>query len=1039
MVMKRLSYPTSPTVAALAAVIAAAAYTPFAQAQNKAPATKADPLVTLLEGGEASFQKGKYQEAAPKYKEALEKFATRLEDKQKASLVFRIASCAFLSRDWKESEKWLTDFLQNYPKGTEDFLDPNNNYRGQAQLSLAETQANLGKYDEAIAGLRAFSISFDNSPEQKTRAMMFMAVLVERKVEKGTPEEQKNASLTAIAIIEPITRNNLSLPEVREAAYRLVSLYTKAGKVKEATQLRKELEARITNPADLVRANFLKLELGDRYYRQAEELLDTGDDVRRNALYKQAIEAYQGVYRRNYIGSFMDKAVAQAQARVDEMNKRYPLADSAKEDDPKRAPVKEAEGELNAIRKIAEDFEKNKDYDSLLAFRLGICLTELKRPWEARVAFKEIIEKNPTFEKADIAHYWYIMALKAINRFKEAQDECKVFLGKYPQSSQLGAVAVMLGDISAQQEEYRAAVENYRWARKNVKTLSPEDCEYIDGAIADAFFRNLDWNDARSAIENFVANYPKSRALEMMGYMRALTFFYEGRYKETRTAFDDYNRNFPRGQFKADIAYRYALVILGLKEDGDEARLRTNTLDVIRRCDDWLKDYADTTDVNILNQRPEIVNLKGDAYNKIADFRSATPEDKKKYSALAIDCYIEAAKTAGNNKQVLDFALRELNKTLPSRNEWDRLREVYVTLHKRDPKAPEALQYLYWVIRCTEKMGKTPEERAKNVEEAKNILSNAIVENINDASQDNVEMLVIELAQKLAREARRQEKLAKDKKTEDGAAPYDASKELEKLLKLQENRDSLIAQARGAFARSEIAKALRKTDVANRELDTIARNFKPDELSPTILAIVGDHEFAAGRVANAEKFYSYLKETYRGSQFADFGFVGLATIRLNQGKAKEALAICKDAIENNIIVNREKDLRFLEARALMESGAVEEAKKSFTTLAGIKEYRGEVTAGCLYYLGLIEERAGKYAEAKNYYQRCYLSWKKYQDYAMKAIVHSATVLADKLNNVQGARDTLNQQLFKNPDTRTVERFKTTPEWAEAEKLMERIK
>ena len=1037
MVMKRLSSPTPSTLAALAVLIAAGAVVPAVRAQNTA-APKANPMATLIGEAEQLFQSRQYDKAAEKYKQVLEKYGTSLEDKAKAALVFRTASCAFLSKNWAEAEKSLNDFLQNYPRGTEDFLDPNNNYRAQAQLSLAETQANLGKYDEAIAGLRAFALSFDNTPQDKTRALMFMAALIEKKAEKGTPEEKKAATKRAIEIVRPITQNNISLPEVREAAYRLVTLYTNAGMVREATQLRKELEARITNPADLVRANFLKLDLGDRYYRQAEELQGTGEDDRRNALYKQALEAYQGVYRRKYIGTFMDKAVAQAQARVDDMNKRYPLAESAKEDDPRRAPVKEAENELGAIKKIAEDFEKNKDYDSMLAFRLGICLTELKRPWEARVAFKQIIDNNPEFEKADIAHYWYIMALRDIRRNKDAQEECRKFLQKYPASGQLGSVAVMLGDISAQEEEYRKAVENYRWARLNVKGLTAADCEYIDGAIADAFFRNLDWNESRRAIENFIANYPKSNALETMSYMRALTYFYEGKYKETRASFDEYNKSYPKGLYKPDIAYRYALVILGLKEDNDEGRLRANALDVVRRCDDWLKDYAESGDPQIANQRPEIVNLKGDAYTKIADFRSASPEDKKKYASLAIDCYVEAAKTAGTNKQVLDFALRELNKTLPARGEWDRLRDIYDALYKRDPKSPEALGYLYQKIRCTEKMGKTPEERQKNAEEAKTILANAIVENINDVRQDNVEQLIIALADKLARKSRQHDKLVKDKKAPEGAA-YDAGKELETLLKLQENRDSLIAQARGYFARSEIAKALRRNDEAARQLDAIARNFKPDELSPTILAIVGEHEFTAGRIPNAETFFTYLKDSYRGSQFADFGFAGLATIRLNQGKAKEALALCRDSLENGIYMSKEKDIRFLEARALMETGAMEEAKKSFTALAGIKEYRGEVTAGCLYYLGFIEERAGKFAEAKNYYQRCFLSWKKYEKYAMKAIYRTALVLADHLNNVKGARETLDQQLFKNTDTRTVERFKTTPEWAEAEKLADRLK
>ena len=1065
--------PSRPSTAALLTAIALSLFIApdsFAQAkpQGKQPDKQAPRRVTketMLEDAEAAFGAKKYAEADNLYKAIIEKYEAILETEQVAALYVRRAATHINRKNWAEAEPILRTFLDlnKFPNGAKDILIPGSDFRGPAMLSLAECLVKQGKVDEALHSLRMFSLGVtSNSFADRMKALTYMADLTELKAEKGTAAEKNAAAKAAVAIIKPITQNGFSIPEVREAGYKLVGLYTKLGMIPEANQLRTELEAKLTNPADLVRANFLKLDLGDRYFQEAEVLQNSEapeDVAKRTALYKQAIASYQGVHRRKYIANFMDKAVEQAEARVTQIKNRPapppPPAGAAAAPAPATAtglqegedPLRKAEEDLEALKKIRESFQANKSYDSILAYRLGLCLVELRRPWEARIAFKEIIDKDPTFtmpgaegpeQRGDIAYYYYIVCLNDIRRFTEAQAECKKFIAKFPQSKVLGNVAVMLGDISREQENYADAVKNFKWALENVSALSREDREYIESAIADSHFRNVDWADARAAMEQFLSNYPNSLQRENMMYMRALTYFYEGKYKETRAGFDEYRTSYPNGLFAADASYRYALVILGVKPANDKEAF-DNALNVVKRCETWMKEYGDSADRQVINQIPEVINLKADAYNKIAEIKSLSKENKAKYTALALDGYVETALKAGDNKQVLDFALRELNKSLPARGDWKRLREVYESLYKRDPKSPEALGHLYWVIKCTERMGKTPEEKLKSSEEAKIILANAIVENIADVRQENVENLVIELAQKLAREVRRREKMNRDKPG--SAEEFDAPKELEKLLKLNENLDKLIAQARASFAKAEIAKALKQPEKAAEIYDLMARKFKPDELSPTILAILGDHLLNSGKpgsVDAATKYFSYLKDTYRGSNFADFAFAGLAQIALDKGKPKDALALTQDALESGIAFSRERDIRFLEARALLDSGNLDEAAKNFDGIAKVKEWRGETTAGCKYYLALILERKGKYKEAHDEYQSCYLLWKKYEKYAAKSVLAAARLLANELGRRTDAALTLNQQFFKNTDERVQSRYMKTPEWAEAQKLLESL-
>jgi tetratricopeptide (TPR) repeat protein len=108
-----------------------------------------------------------------------------------------------------------------------------------------------------------------------------------------------------------------------------------------------------------------------------------------------------------------------------------------------------------------------------------------------------------------------------------------------------------------------------------------------------------------------------------------------------------------------------------------------------------------------------------------------------------------------------------------------------------------------------------------------------------------------------------------------------------------------------------------------------------------------------------------------------------------------------------------------------------EAKKAFEEILQTKEWRGEATAGSLYWLGVMEERQGRNAEAVAYYRRCYQTWKKYEAWSAKAYLGTARVLADKLGQKPEAKLVLAEMLSK-------DRIKDTPEAAEAKTLNTRL-
>ena len=1075
-----------------------------AQTKKPQPAAekKEDPLSILYKDAVKSFEEKKYREALAQFEE-LDTKAVDVELKLKAVLSFQKSLCHFFIKDWPRAEAELTAFLDKYPKGTEDFLSDSDNRRGTAELLLIEAFSKQGKWELALARLEKIRTNTLARPEERVNAFTLSAQIIVDRAKNSEEDVKKAAYAQAIALLKQATADGISTPERREAAYKLVEMYTKLGLAKEATQLKNEIDAKSNGtPVEVVRSNFQRLEIGDARFGAAES---AADEAFRANFYREALTNYQGTLRRANLSSSFGRAIEAKQNEVETLTKNFP-----KPNPEQAANIEKAKQEVAQFKKIQEEFNANKDYDAFISYRIGLCLLELKRPWEAHVAFLDIFENSPGFSRISGAYYYHILALRRIGRNNEAQAKCKEFISKFPKDDQVSAIALILGDISQEREEYPEAIEHYKWVKANVKTLTPEVEEEIDFRIAACLFSQVDWAPAQKAFEEFLKKHERSPVRQQVLYMSALCSFFQGKYKETKADFDKYEQEYPKGQFIPDVRYRQAIVKFG-----------TSPRDIagtIKLCEDWLKDYSKNNTDEVIAQLPEVYTLIGDANIALADEidkkvkaadldvrANAKSADKAKYVEIrtkfekekeavtnkAIDAYEAAAKNARTNPQALEFVLGELRKLLPGRGEHKRMRDLFKEIFDWNHNDPKAMTYLYEVIRSTERMGDMPEfaaeaekvrkkfsaqlaearkavdtiERKQGVTQpeinvakesvrklsaeleaelakveakrqvsiadqkkrALKILSDAVSESINDRTQEGTEKLIVFLAEKLARKIKRVKPGAKP---EPGAyTSVEAEKELTKLLRLEEHRDSLVAQARGFFALGQLAIFTREPEKTAANFAKIAQNFKAEELNPTILAMVGDSLIAKGNNQKAAEYFGYILEHSRSSEYADYGFAGMAEINFAQKKYKEALSFCNEAIDNNILMSKELDLRFTRARSLAELSKYAEAKKEFEEIAKTKEWRGEKTAASLYWLGLMAERQATdekgYNEAIAYYRRCYMTWKKYEVWAAKSYFASAKLFATKLNQKDAAKLLLKEMLEKDriKDTREAQEAK----------------
>ena len=1135
-----MAHPVSRTYrmaqAALFAVLVALAPIPMASAQQKpAKAQEESPTKRLWKEAEKLFIEKKYPAALQRFQQ-LEKEVDKagLSQADKAAVAYRQASCLYYianqtkqASDWAKVEAAINSFLTNFPNGTglggEASLDPNNNMRGPARLSLIEAYAFQSKWDEALRDLDALrKPSPETREEDRVLAFVMTAKILELRAKGRSPEELKQALGQSMNLLKQVIAGGMGTPERREAALKLVEVYAALGMAKDAEQLRAEIEAKgVGSPAELVRANAQRLEIGDARFQTAEA---EPDAKAREELYRQALASYQGTLRRAALSRALALAVESRQQDVDRLVRAYGTPSPEQQ-----AAIDKAKEQLDEVTKLRSEFDGNKDYDAVISYRIGLCLLELNRPWEAFVAFRDIFQNSPGFEKISGAYFYYIDALRRIGRTEEALKVSKEFLQKYPDSAEAGAIALGLGEIRMEQEEFDQAITEFRWAKANAKGLDPTAVQEIDFGIVRALFSNVDWAKARVALEEFLQKYPTTPAKESAVYMLGLTYFFEGNYPETvgnkdkPGALTRYHKEFPNGQHKADVLYRLGVVSLNIATD---TLFQQGVLDKDLRGPDgaiaiarmWLARHGNAKDEASVAQLPEVHTLIADAHAKKADAlgKQAEELDKKvrttaapaakqalmgqQRQALAakeeqvkasIDAYIQAARTARANPAALEFALGEASKLLGGRGEHARIRDLYQELHDWDPASPKATVYLYEVIKATEKMGDSPEfrvrteraqaefgerlrlarervdglerggkfntpelaaakadvaklsedlakalevieaDRQKSVQaarqEALGVLSKVIAASIDDRKQEGSERLLSFLAEKLARRIKR---VRPGQEPAPGAYTLKlAMADLDATLGVREGSGTLIAQARRLFAQAQLALLGRDPAQAEALWRRIADLYKPEELSPAILGTVGEH-LLSKRDPRAEAFLGYIAEYHRSSDYADFGFAGLAELRLVQGKPKDALALCEEAVDLGIVMSREKDIRFAKARALIELGRFDEAKKELTFISGVREWRGETTSGCLYHLAVIEEKEGRLQEAVVLHQRNIVAWKRHERWVAKSYLASADLLA-RLGQRDAARQTLQEMLSK-------DRVKDTPEAQEARSRLTRL-
>lgn len=831
--------------------------------------------------------------------------------------------------------------LNEYPKAItalEEYAKnfPEGEFINPVRMALGRSYINKGEPDKGIEVLKEVVTKV---PELKAEAALFVAEAL-KKQEKVDE---------AVSVLKSVLADGVRSAEAIQAAMMAADMYVARGELDEAQKLMENVKSFASGGDNIAQMNNIYLKLGDQMLEKKS--------------FQQALGAYQMVRRKAEITGIQKELLAKLEESLKNPGKG-----------PIRGTKEELEAKLKANQELLGEVEKRSDYDASLYYRLGRCYFEMGRLWEALLAFDVIIQEFKEFPQRDRCMFGMIIANAQLKRVKAARELCEKYIADFPDGADLGTVSEMFGMLAYENGKLEEAAAAFDKAEGFPKA-DKERLRFLRGNV---LFELQQFEGARTSFELLMKDFPQSAYKDDALYRIALSYFYQNDFKNVTKTLKNYIEENPRGQYVVDARYRLAFI----KFQGREVDSAMKDLESI------VKDAPNDPNIG------QVHALLGDAYNQKADYEKALEN-----FSLAV----EKAKS----DDVLAYTMDQATDLFASMNKWAELAAMwqrYYNTHKDNED--QALKAVLWISRAKVKEGK--------LDDARKMLAEAIKPKIANPGNEQVEGLIQQLVSLTAPKRRRAHPAAaappapEAAPSPEGAKPAEppapapapapvvtfeqVEKQLEELITPPQEAMNGTAQMRILFAKAWLAKVMREPDKAEKLFSVIIEVAKPEDLSPMLLATVGDNARRKGELDKAAACYNRLNEFFKDTGYADGAAVGLAEIAFEKGETEKALELFTKAIEEYAASSRLLDATLGKAKTLFKLGKYEQAAELYTQITNTKEWRGEATATALLMLGEIEFAQKHYDKAIPYYQRVFIAHQKWKPAMAKAYLQCARAL-----------------------------------------------
>jgi len=181
----------------------------------------------------------------------------------------------------------------------------------------------------------------------------------------------------------------------------------------------------------------------------------------------------------------------------------------------RRGEVVKAGGDLNIItsqiqqlQTLANQINQREDLRAVALFRIANCFQELRRPEQASIVYRVLIEKYPTQKTTEFSMYGLIQALTESKRLAEANVVTEEFKKKFPQSKMLDSAGYMQAISIFSSGNFKDALD--RFGKFLLTCKDPQMTESTEFYVAACHYALETYPKAVELFTAFLKKYPNS-------------------------------------------------------------------------------------------------------------------------------------------------------------------------------------------------------------------------------------------------------------------------------------------------------------------------------------------------------------------------------------------------------------------------------------------------------------------------------------------------------------------------------------------------
>lgn len=591
-------------------------------------------------------------------------------------------------------------------------------------------------------------------------------------------------------------------------------------------------------------------------------------------------------------------------------------------------------------KKAMEQIHQGPGYDGDLEMRIGKCYVGMKRNWPALTLYRRFYTEFADDEKADNARFQAFSVLADMQRWDDAVQEAEAYLAEYPTGKFADEVSLNQMQILLQNGRVDEALAA---GFEALETLpNHRFIDQVKYLMAYIHFQKIEYAKALELFTEVFEKWPDSTYHEASDYWIAMSYLFLGQFEPAVTAFTGYleNKEYSQLRFEEDASYRLGIALYGANRFEDAEM-------IFRR---FIETFPNSS-------------LLSEAYSMVGDLRGAEGDLEK-----ALEYYTLARETSISLDQ-LNYATFQSAKTYELLEQYQEIidmMEAYLLENGEDGNVSGAG---FWLGKAYKAKGDTEMALKKYIE---------TVAKFGDKPENaDIDLILRELI----------------KENEEEGASWTSNQTVMKQL----NRELARAKSKGEKTLALRLQTLFAYVLPEGQRDRYVSEILASDVAdagPLTLVLMANEALKNNNTEFVHTAYKHCLVAFEESEIlVDVMNVELQALFAEE-KYEEVKTLAEEITDRFGYREEVGQTRMLKAHACRLTQDYETAIKTYQEIFRIPDWRGPLTPESLYWIGICKLEQGNPTEAFAFFQRVYVMYEGYTEWAAKAYEQSVRCLEE---------------------------------------------